>query len=60
MRSYGSRRSSCRAFTVIWRRWVAAIPSAAALAAAMVVMVEILCVTAARRIAFSSKNVSWP
>jgi hypothetical protein len=44
--------------TVIWRRWVAAIPSAAALAAAMVVMVGILWVTDALRIAFSSKKVS--
>jgi chitodextrinase len=39
---------------------MAAMPSTAACAAAMVVMVGMRASTAARRMAFSSKKVSWP
>lgn len=50
----------CNALTFTSPRCNAAIPSAAARAAASVVIVGILAVTAARRMAFSSNHGSKP
>lgn len=52
--------NACNAFTLSVPCCNAEIPSAAARAAATVVIVGIRASTAARRIAFSSKNVSCP
>src|SRR5690242_1816803 len=52
--------SCCNALTFTSPRCRAAMPSAAARAAARVVIVGMRAVTAARRIAFSSKNGSCP
>src|SRR4051794_20757768 len=52
--------SCCSARTFTVPRWIAAMPSAAAMAAESVVIVGMREVIAARRMAFSSKNVSAP